>query len=79
MNLYEFNILNTHNKLELVWAHGNFIDTHYSETESVNLYGLDKFYVDVVYDPKTNEIIDVRSFKTGACLEKYFPVIQTEY
>jgi len=33
----------------------------------------------VVYDPDTNKIVEVRSFKKGKCLEKYFPEIRTEY
>jgi hypothetical protein len=37
---------------------------------------IDKY---VVYDPDTNEIVEVRSFKTGKSLEKYLPEIKVEY
>ncbi len=72
-------MLNTDDKLKSVWKHGTFIDNYITKTERTNLYGIDAFYVDVVYDPDTNEIVEVRSFKTGKCLEKYFPEIRTEY
>lgn len=57
MNLYEFNRLNTDDKLKSVWALGKFIDKHITATERVNLYGIDLFYVDIVYDPGTSESI----------------------
>jgi hypothetical protein len=79
MNLYQFNMINKDDKLKSVWKHGTFIDNYITDTEKTNLYGIDKFYVDVVYDADTNEIVEVRSFKTGKCLEKYFPEIQVEY
>ncbi len=79
MNLYQFNMLNTDEKLKSVWKYGAFIDNYITDSERTNLYGINKFYVDVVYDPDTNKIVEVRSFKKGKCLEKYFPEIRTEY
>ena len=79
MNLYQFNIRNQDDKLKSVWKHGTFIDNYIKTSEKTNLYAIDAFYVDVVYDPDTNEIVEVRSFKKGLCLEKYFPEIKTEY
>ena len=79
MNLYQFNIRNHDDKLKSVWSCGTFIDNYITKTERTNLYAIDAFYVDVVYDPDTNKIVEVRSFKKGACLEKYFPEIRTEY
>ena len=43
--------------------------------ESKNLYAINKFYVEVVYDAKNNKIIGVESFKTGKDLDKYLPEI----
>jgi hypothetical protein len=60
-----------------VWK--KFLINYITDSERTNLYGIDAFYVDMVYDPDTNEIVEVRSFKTGKCLEKYFPRIQTKY
>jgi len=41
------------------------------------LYGIDKFYVELVYNRDTNKIVEVHSFKTGKYLEKYFPNVRT--
>lgn len=35
------------------------------------LYAIDKFFVELVYSPKENKIIEVRSFDTGIDLDKY--------
>jgi len=72
-------MLNKDDKLKSVWSRGQFIDNYITDIERTNLYGIDKFYVDVVYDPDSNKIVEVRSFKTGKCLEKYFPEIKTVY
>ena len=42
-------------------------------------YGVNEFYVELVYNRDTNKIVEVHSFKTGKDLEKYFPIIETEY
>jgi len=72
-------MLNTDDKLKSVWKHGTFIDNYITDTERTNLYVIDAFYVDVFYNADTNKIVEVRSFKKGKCLEKYFPEIRTEY
>jgi hypothetical protein len=56
-----------------------FLINYITDSERTNLYAIDAFYVDVVYNPDTNKIVEVRSFKTGKCLEKYFPEIRIEY
>ena len=72
-------MLNPDDKFKSVWNQGTFIDNCINDTEKTNLYGIDKFYVDAVYDPETNEIVEVRSLKKDKRLEKYFPEIRTEY
>ena len=60
-----------------VWK--KFLINYVTDTERTNLYAIDAFYVDVVYDPNSIKIVEVRSFKKGKCMEKYFPGIRTEY
>lgn len=79
MTLYQFNIRNQDDKLKTVWKDGTFIDNYITGAERTNLYAIDTFFVDAVYDRDTNKIVEVRSFKKGQCLEKYFPEIRTEY
>ncbi len=71
MTLYGFNTLELNERMEAVNQYGTFIDNHVTKTERCNLYAIDKFFVEVVYDPEHNTITEVRSFKTGRLLDKY--------
>ena len=72
MTLYEFNLLDTLNdKMEAVNQYGTFIDNYITDKESCNLYAIDMFFIEVVYNSDSNSITDLNSFKTGHLLEKY--------
>ncbi len=71
MTLYNFNKLSLENRQKVVWEHGAFLDNHITEKEKCNCYAIDKFFVEVVYDPEHNVITEVRAFKTGKNLDKY--------
>jgi hypothetical protein len=79
LTLYEFNLLTEDDKLKTVWDIGEFIENHISLDGIKNLYAINKFYVEVVYDAQNNQIIGVESFKTGKDLDKYLPSIETKY
>jgi hypothetical protein len=64
-------MLELNERMEAVNQHGTFLDNHVSKTERCNLYAIDKFFVEVVYNPKFNTITEVKSFKTGHLLDKY--------
>jgi hypothetical protein len=57
--------------MEAVNQLGTFIDNHVTEKERCNLYAIDKFFCEVVYNPKLNSITEIKSFKTGRILDKY--------
>ncbi len=81
-SLYDFNILSFEEKQATVWEFDSFIENKPIENgtlEYLSLYGIDKFYVELVYNRDTNKIVEVNSFKTGKYLEKNFPNIETEY
>ena len=42
-----------------------------TKTERCNCYAIDKFFVEVVYDPEHNVITELRSFKSGHLVDKY--------
>lgn len=78
MTLYEFNLLSFEEKQATIWEYGEFIENHitsFGELEIINLYAINIFYVELVYDQNANKIKEVRSFKTGKDLEKYLPKI----
>jgi hypothetical protein len=57
--------------MEAVNQLGTFLDNYVSQTERCNLYAIDRFFVEVVYNPQLNSITEIRSFKTGKTLDKY--------
>jgi hypothetical protein len=65
MTLHDFNILELNERMEAVNQYGTFLDNHVSKTERSNLYAIDIFFVEVVYNPEYNTITEVKSFKTG--------------
>ncbi|WP_018613199.1 hypothetical protein [Segetibacter koreensis] len=75
MTLYEFNLLdNNQLKAEAVWEHGVCIATRESPLHSdvtILLYQLPKFYVEVFYQKKRNEILRLLSFSSVDNLEPY--------
>ena len=79
MTLYEFNRLSEKEQIKTVWDIGVFLDNHISKTEALSCYAIDMFFVELVYDVDKNKKVEVRSFKSGWCLDKYSPNFKTEY
>ena len=79
MTLYRFNRLSEEEQIKTVWDMGIFLDNYISKTEWLSCYAIDMFFVELLYDVYTNKIIEVRSFKSGKCLDKYAPNFKTEY
>lgn len=71
MTLYEFNILDLNNKMEVVNQQGIYLDSHIDKKEKFNLYAIDMFFVEVCYNSKENKITDINSFKSGHLLNRY--------
>jgi hypothetical protein len=71
MTLQEFNMLDHDTRLFTVVDKGTFLDNYVTTDIRMNLYAIDKFFVELVYDSDENKIIEVRSFKSGSELEKY--------
>ena len=71
MTLYEFNLLDTNNRMEAVNQNGTFIDNHITKKERCNLYAIDMFFVEVSYNKGSNSITEINSFKSGILLDKY--------
>lgn len=71
MTLYEFNSLSEHDKFDIVFTKGEFIDYRLKMEKRFALYAIDMFFVEVEYDNKKNKIQNLRSFKCGELLDKY--------
>ena len=70
MNLYDYNKLNLTEKANLLWGDGVFI----TNVDNFALYVLYDFMVEVVL--YNSEIVEMRTFKRGALLEKYLEVME---
>jgi hypothetical protein len=70
MNLYDYNKLNLNKKANLLWGDGVFI----VNVDNFALYVLYDFMVEVVLH--NSEIVELRTFKRGALLEKYLEVME---
>ena len=71
MTLYEFKKLGLSDKMEAVNQFGTFLDNHITKAERCNLYAIDKFFVEVIYNSEMNTITEIRTFKAGRLLDKY--------
>ncbi|CAH8296086.1 hypothetical protein EV196_11339 [Mariniflexile fucanivorans] len=71
MTLNEFNGLSHDEKLYTVVDKGVFLDNYVTVDIRMNLYSVDRFYVELVYDSELNQVVEVRSFKQGVFLDKY--------
>ena len=71
MTLQEFNLLELNERMEAVNEFGTLLDKHVTRIERCDLYEIDTFFVEVVYNPEHETIPELRSFKTSSLLEKY--------
>ena len=71
MTLYEFKMLNETDQYNVIWDKGVYLDSIVENEHKINIYAIDRFFVEVVYDSKSNKIIENRPFKEGHRLDKY--------
>jgi hypothetical protein len=71
MRLKEFNELTFDEKLFKVVDEGTFLDNYVTRDIRMNLYAIGKFFVELVYDPDINKVVEIRSFSNGGQLDKY--------
>ncbi|MFD2726267.1 hypothetical protein [Hyunsoonleella rubra] len=78
MTLEEFNTLTHDKRLFAVVDKGFFLDNYLTQQTRINLYSLDRFYVELVYGIDADKIIKVRSFKSGIDLDKYIDNVKLD-
>ena len=71
MTLYDFHVLDIDKKMEVVNQIGVYLDNYITKELKYNIYAIDKFFVEVTYDPIKNKISKIKSFKSGHLLDKY--------
>ena len=78
MDNYEFNLLPLKEKAQYTWEHGTHLANRQEKSFAINLYHVDKFFVEVWYCPEEICINKIRSFKSRGCLEPYLELINVE-
>lgn len=71
MGLYQFNLLPESERFAALWQNGVYLDTRTANGYRVNLYALFSFYVEVFYNPTSNQVERLRSFTSVNQLEPY--------
>ena len=71
MTLYEFQLLPEHEQYRILFSEGDFITYRLEPTARFSLYALDKFFVEVEYNTKSNKIVNKVSFVSGKKLDLY--------
>lgn len=71
MGIYDFNILTEHDKYDMVFTQGQFVDVVSEKEKKYVLYSLSNFWVEVKYDNLRNKIIGIASFVGGKTLNRY--------
>lgn len=59
---YEFNFLPKNDQAAYTWEHGNFLAARHETYFAINLYHVDKFFVEVWYIPEEVCINKFKSF-----------------
>lgn len=71
LSLEEYGELPDHDKYDLVFKQGDFIDVYIKQDSRFVLYSLFKFFVEVEYHASENKIIGIDSFLDGESLDKH--------
>ena len=71
MDNYEFNLLSIGDQAGYTWEHGTYLAARKENHFAINLYSVNKFYVEAWYCPEEVCINKIRSFKSKKCLDPY--------
>lgn len=62
MDNYEFNLLPTNDQTGYTWKHRIYLAARRENSFAINLYSVDKFFVEVWFNPEEVCINKIRSF-----------------
>ena len=76
--LYEFKLLSTEQQFTFLWESGVYLDARITDNYTINLYGIDGFYIEVFYNSANNKIEFLESFKSVDRLSPYLKSIDLQ-
>tara|TARA_R110000868_G_scaffold361291_1_gene623271 strand:- start:467 stop:739 length:273 start_codon:yes stop_codon:yes gene_type:complete len=71
MGIYDFNVLSDHDKFDMVFTKGQFLDRVKEGRIRYCFYSIPYFWIEVMYDIPNNKILELGSFVSGKSLNKY--------
>jgi len=71
MTIKEFDKLSEHERYDITFTQGNFIEYWIEGNQRFALYAVFMFYVEVEYNATENKIKNMISFDDGKLLDKY--------
>ncbi len=69
--LYQFKLLSDQEQYDLVFNKGQFLTYRLKLNSRFALYALNKFFVEIEYDVRSNKIVNKVSFISGEKLDLY--------
>ena len=78
MNYFDFDNSSLEDKAKFVWENALFIESILHYNQRINLYSLNKEFIEVYYQPFTNDIVRI-SFATEQDLKKYISAIKLPF
>jgi hypothetical protein len=71
MDIHEYQLLTTDDKVSLLGERGTYIDKCAHRHNTVKLYSLENYFVEVAVSNPDEKIVEVSAFQQGARLGKY--------
>ncbi len=71
MTLYEFNSKPLYEQYAFLWKEGIYLDTLVQGELRLQLYAIDRFFVEIHYSATSNKLIKLKTFKYGSIMDKY--------
>lgn len=71
MTIKEFDKLSEHERYDIIFTQGDFIEYWINGNQRFALYGVFMFYVEVEYNAIENKIKNMISFDDGKLFDKY--------
>jgi hypothetical protein len=76
ITLAKFKSLSRVGQFGVVLHEGTYLATRYEEEDTINLYHLGSFFVEVYYDPEINHLHQCLCFTSRKGLEAYMPYVK---
>ena len=71
VTLNEFLALPRDKQFDAIFTIGDYLETRTQDNSQVILYAVDRFFVELYFDPKINKINNINAFENGKNLNKY--------